>query len=296
MPVSSMTGFARTEGEQGDCSWACEIKSVNSKGLDVRFRLPSGFESLEQPLRDLIGKRFQRGSIGVNLAVTRRQSQERFRVNHELLDQILAVLPEIQRRLPDAVPPSADGLLAIRGVVESVEIEQPESERRAMEAALIAGTTACLESVARMRAEEGRRLSSVLGDHLGRIAEFCAQAEALAAAQPDSIRQRLMQQLAQMIEAAPALSADRLAQEVALLVAKADVREELDRLASHREAAARLLEEGGAVGRKFDFLCQEFIREVNTLCSKSADVDLTRRGLDLKAVVEQLREQVQNIE
>jgi uncharacterized protein (TIGR00255 family) len=296
VPVSSMTGFARTEGEQGDCTWACEIKSVNAKGLDVRFRLPSGFESLEQPLRDLIGKRFQRGSLSVNLAVTRRQSRERFRVNHDLLDQIVAVLPEIQSRLPGAVPPTADGLLAIRGVVESVEVEPPEAERVALETALVAGTVACLESVGRMRAEEGQRLTAVLGDHLGRIAELCAQAETLAATQPESLRRRLMDQLAEIVGAVPALSPDRLAQEVALLVAKADVREELDRLASHREAAARLLNEGGAVGRKFDFLCQEFIREVNTLCSKSADVDLTRRGLDLKAVVEQLREQVQNIE
>jgi uncharacterized protein (TIGR00255 family) len=296
VPVTSMTGFARTEGEHGTASWAVEIKSVNSKGLDVRTRLPFGYEGLEQQVRDLVGRRFQRGSVNVNVALTRRESREQFKVNQEVLDQILSVLPEIQRRLPGATPPSADGLLGVRGVIEMVEAKETEEQRKALESAMLKGITDCLDDVSVMRAAEGKRLAAVLSDQITRIDGLREQAETLASAQPAALRQRLLDQLADIAGQVPALSPERLAQEVVLLVAKADVREELDRLAAHVEAARKMLEESVAVGRKLDFLCQEFMRESNTLCSKSSDVELTRRGLDLKAVIEQFREQVQNIE
>ncbi len=296
MPVSSMTGFARTEGEQGGYSWVSEMKSVNSKGLDVRCRLPYGFDSLEPPIRDLVSKRFQRGSINVTVTLTRRQSLERFQINQAVLDQILAVIPDLQSRLPGVQPPSIDGLLAVKGVVETVQAEETEEERKGIERSLLAGTEACLAALVVMRADEGRRLTVVLTDHVARIEGLCDEAAELASTQPAALKRRLNEQLGEIMGTVPGLSEERLAQEVALLVAKADVREELDRLASHIEAARRLLSDGGAVGRKFDFLCQEFNREANTLCSKSADVELTRRGLDLKAAIEQMREQVQNIE
>jgi uncharacterized protein (TIGR00255 family) len=294
--VSSMTGFARAEGEQEGASWSCEIKSVNSKGLDIRCRLPFGFDGLEQPVRDAAAKRFQRGSLAINFSLTRRDSREEIRVNQEVLEKILAVLPEIQRRLPGATAPSAEALLGFRGVLETVEIKDDEAKRQALEGMLLAGIGTCVERLAEMRADEGRRLGTILGEQLDRIDDLRGQAETLAKKQPEIIRRKIDQQLAELLKGLPPLSEERLAQEVAMLAAKADIREELDRLSSHLAAARAMLAEGGAVGRKLDFLCQEFNRETNTLCSKSGDVEMTRIGLDLKAVIEQFREQVQNVE
>ena len=291
-----MTGFARAQGQAEACTWTWEIKSVNGKGLDVRCRLPYGFDGLEPVARERLAKRFRRGSIGLNLNVQRTRTDSGYRVNTDVLEQVLALLPEIEKRLPGAGPTRADGLLALRGVIEQVEDEPDEEARKALEAAMLANLDEALGSLAAMRAEEGRRLNDVLSGQLDGLAGLASDAGKLAALQPDAIRERLRTQVETLLEAASALPEERLLQEVAVLAAKADIREELDRLDAHIEAARELLGGDGAVGRKLDFLCQELNREANTLCSKSADVDLTRLGLDLKAAIEQFREQVQNIE
>ena len=291
-----MTGFARSQGRQGDGSWTWEIKSVNGRGLDLRCRMPAGLESLDVAIRERAAKRLRRGNLQVGLTVKRERGQGGYRVNRDVLDHLLSLLPEVRKRLPDVGAPSADGLLALRGVIEPAEDEEDEETRRAFEKALLAGFDAALADLATMREAEGGRLAGVLADQLTAITGLCEQAAALAATQPDAIRQRLREQVAALLDAAPELPEERLVQEAALLAAKADVREELDRLRAHLAAARELMAGDGAIGRKFDFLCQELNRETNTLCSKSADVALTGIGLDLKTAVEQLREQVQNIE
>jgi len=290
-----MTGFARADGHEDGVSWVWEIKSVNSKSLDLRFRLPPGFESLELPLRAGIAQRLKRGALSVTLGLTKSGGGGGLRLNREALAQVLAVAQELVAA-GKAAPPRADGLLALRGVLESGEEVEDESRRERRQAALLRSFDAALQGLAQMRAAEGERLIPVLETRLAEIAQLVATAEDSAAAQPEALKARLAEMVAELLGASPALPPDRLAQEAALLVAKSDVREELDRLSTHIVAAQELLAEGGAIGRRFDFLCQEFNREANTLCSKSADVALTRVGLALKAAIEQLREQVQNLE
>jgi uncharacterized protein (TIGR00255 family) len=291
-----MTGFGRAEGEAGGCAWVWELRSVNGKGLDIRCRLPAGFEGLEPGARERVASRIKRGNVSLTLTLNRTAEMGTVRINIAVLDQIFALLPEIQRRLPAALPPSVDRLLSLRGVIELVD-EAPAGEARAaLEAIILGGLERAVDALAAMRGQEGSRLVPVLRGHLARIAELCGQAEGLAATQPAAILERLRQQIADLGETVPPLPEERLAQEVALLAAKADAREEIDRLAAHVQAVARLLEGDGPVGRRLDFLCQEFNREANTLCSKAADVALTGIGVDLKVVIEQFREQVQNIE
>ncbi|HJO74489.1 MAG TPA: YicC/YloC family endoribonuclease [Rhodospirillales bacterium] len=296
MSLSSMTGFARAEGRKDANSWTWEIKSVNAKGLDVRSRLPSGFESLEKPLRDRAAKRLKRGNVSVALNLRRQEGVAGVRVNHAVLEELLAALPEIRKRVADAREPSLDGLLALRGVVEPVEEDLNDEAREALETEILNDFDTALEALAAMRDEEGVRLAETLQARLDDIAGLCAEAEKLAAMQPNALRARLKSQVRTLLEDIPAIPEERLAQEAVLLMSKADLREELDRLQAHQEAALELMNGTGAVGRKLDFLCQEFNREANTLCSKSQDIDLTRIGLELKAAIEQLREQVQNIE
>ncbi len=291
--VSSMTGFARSDGHDEGVSWVWEVKSVNSKSLDLRFRLPPGFESLELPLRAGIAQRLKRGAVSVMLGLVKTGGGGGLRVNRDALAQLVALAQELVAQ-GKASPPRADGLLALRGVLESGEEGEDEARRERRQAALLASFAAALQALAAMRAAEGERLIPVLETRLAEIAQLVATAEDSAAAQPQALKARLVETLAQLLDASPALPPDRLAQEAALLIAKGDIREELDRLSAHIVAAQELLAEGGAVGRRFDFLCQEFNREANTLCSKSADLALTRIGLALKAAIEQLREQVQN--
>ncbi|MCU0894808.1 MAG: YicC family protein [Rhodospirillales bacterium] len=297
MTLSSMTGFGRAEGQDENCAWAWELRSVNGKGLDVRCRLPAGFESLEQPARERTAAALKRGNVSLTLNVERTAQAGSVRVNTAVLEEILALLPQVEARLANPAPSSADRLLALRGVVEVAD-EMPAGEsRKALDAALLGGLERALASLAAMRGQEGARLAPVLAAHLEAIAHLCARAEALASTQPAMILERLRQQVAALGEAVPALPEERLAQELAMLALKADAREELDRLQAHVQAVSHLLAgEEGAVGRRLDFLCQEFNREANTLCSKSADVELTAVGVELKAVIEQFREQVQNIE
>ena len=296
MTISSMTGFARSEGQTDTSAWTWEVKSVNAKGLDLRFRIPPGFERLEPAIRNRAQERFRRGSVTLSLGVSWNNGNAGFRINREVLEELLAALPEIRKQFPDAGPPSLDGLLGLRGVIEQTAIELSDKDKEAMDAAILASLDAALDALAAMRGEEGGRLESSLVGMLDDIARLADEAETMAAVQPDAIHKRLKAQVQELLDASPALPGDRLAQEVALLASKADLREELDRLKAHQEAARDLVAGSGAVGRKLDFLCQEFNREANTLCSKSQDVDLTRIGLDLKAAIEQFREQVQNIE
>lgn len=296
MRIASMTGFARAEGQTDPCSWVWEAKSVNARGLEVRCRLPQGWESLEPALRRDVAGALRRGSVFVVLQVVWTGGSQSVRINEGVLEQLLALVPRIEARLGDCRPSSAEGLLSLRGVVETVDPMPTGDAREALEAVLLAGLQQVLARLADVRRAEGERLVDILRGHLQRLGELSERARALAVLQPDAIFARLTQQIAQVQADVPALPAERLAQEVALLAGKADLREELDRLQAHCQAADALLAGNGPVGRQLDFLCQELNREANTLCSKSADIELTRIGLDLKAVVEQFREQVQNVE
>ena len=293
MGIASMTGFARSEGDVLGISWVWEIKSVNGKSLDLRVRLGPGFDSLEPQLRALLTQRFRRGNVSANHGVT-RTAPAAVRVNRETLAQLVGLMKELAGEI-EAAPPRIDGLLALRGVVETVEDEADAvlEERRQ---AVLASWANALEKLADARAEEGARLATVLRTQLVDMTRLVEAAAACAAAQPAAIRDRLQTMLANLADLVPGMPEERVAQEMALLVARSDIREELERLRAHLGQAADLLQQEEAVGRRLDFLCQELNREANTLCSKSADIELTRIGLSLKAAVEQFREQVQNIE
>jgi uncharacterized protein (TIGR00255 family) len=295
MSVASMTGFARSEGHADGLGWVWEIKSVNSKSLDLRCRLPAGYDVLEPKLRAALANRLKRGAINVSLTVTKSANSVPLRVNRAALAEIMVLAKELAQET-GAAPPRIDGLLALKGVLESGDevADTPADEQR--QAAMQRDFDAALEALAAMRQAEGKRLVPVLEARLAEITALAGAAERTAAAQPAAAKARLKEQVAALLEAVPALPEERLTQEAALIVARGDVREELDRLAAHVDATRGLLKEGGAIGRRLDFLCQEFNREANTLASKSPDLELTRIALGLKAAIEQLREQVQNIE
>lgn len=296
MAISSMTGFARTEGHAIDRCWTWEVRSVNGRGLEIRSRLPTGYEGLEIPVRERVARRFKRGNLWLTLTVGRGEGQSSVRINTEVLERVLAMVPKIQNRLVDFRPASAEGLLALRGVLEPVEDTLSEDDRAAFERAVLHNLDWALDSLDQMRQQEGERLMVSLRDSIDRIADLCRKAETCSASQPAAIFQRLKDQLASLGDITPPMSEERLVQEAALIASRSDTREEIDRLKAHTEAARTLLSGEGPAGRRLDFLCQEFNREANTLCAKSSDVTLTRIGLDLKATIDQLREQVQNIE
>jgi len=291
--MASMTGFARAEGDELGISWVWELKSVNGKSLDLRIRLAPGFDALESALRAVLAQRFRRGNISAALAVT-RTGPAALRVNRDALAQLVSLMNELAGEI-NAAPPRLDGLLALRGIVETVEDDE-EAVIESRRSAVFGSWETALDRLAAARAEEGARLALLLRDQLEEMAAFVRAAAACAAAQPEAIRERLNKMLASLTDLVPGLPEERVAQEMALLVTRSDVREELGRLHAHIEQARDLLQQGEAVGRRLDFLCQELNREANTLCSKSADIELTRIGLSLKAAVEQFREQVQNIE
>ncbi|MCS0493624.1 YicC/YloC family endoribonuclease [Ancylobacter mangrovi] len=295
MALASMTGFARTQGTAGAWGWAWELKSVNGKGLDVRLRLPGGWEALEPVLKPIAARALSRGNVSANLSMTRAEAAVSVRVNEDVLRTIATSLRRVAADL-DAPPIRVEGLLGIKGVMEVAEAEESPQERRVAEAAVIAGFEQALGELAAMRAQEGAALGLVLNERLDGIAALTAQAEANPARQPEAIRARLAEQIRALMDTGANFDPDRLHQEALMLATKVDVREELDRLVAHVAAARAMLAEGGAVGRKLDFLAQEFNRETNTLCSKANDVSLTAIGLELKGLVEQFREQVQNIE
>jgi uncharacterized protein (TIGR00255 family) len=295
MALSSMTGFARGHGTSGSYAWAWEIKSVNGKGLDLRLRLPPGWDAIEAPVRSSAAEKFARGSLQANLVVDRIGAEPSVRVNPAALDAVLAAVRELSGRI-NAAPPSLDGLLALKGVMEVGDAGEQEDEKRAAEAAAVAGFAEALGALTAMRRQEGLALSRVLAARLEEIAALAQRAEVAPGRRPEAIRKRLAEQVAALLDQSGRFDADRLHQEAILIAAKSDVREELDRLAAHVEQARRLLAQGGPVGRRLDFLAQELNREANTLCAKAADLELTNIGLELKAAVEQFREQVQNVE
>ncbi|MGP9820645.1 YicC/YloC family endoribonuclease [Salinarimonas sp. NSM] len=294
MAIASMTGFAREAGTTGAAAWALEAKSVNGRGLDVRPRTPPGFDAIGEEARRVLSQALTRGQVQLSLTLQRAAGAAKVRVNREVLQGLLDALADV--RVPDGIAPaSLDGLLAVRGVIELDEDEAAPSPE-ALETDLRAALPRLAEALAAARREEGAALEAVIEGHLATIADLVAQAEAHPGRSTEAIRARLSSQVAALVEAHVGLDAARLHQEAALIATRADIREELDRLAAHVAQARSLLAEGGAVGRRLDFLAQEFGREANTLCAKANDVELSRIGLALKHVVDQLREQVQNVE
>jgi len=295
--LASMTGFARTNGALGGMSWIWELRSVNGRGLDLRFRLPPGHDGLELELREAAQRQLRRGNVTATLTV-RREESAHLAVDLTALDQALALALALQARIPGAEPPRAEALLALPGVMRqgggAEEADEPRMQAEA--ACLQGGFAAVLDQLVAARQAEGARLADVLVAQLDQVAALHASAVEAAAGQPAAQRARLLENLRALLREAPSLPEERIAQEIALLAARSDVREELDRLASHIDAARALLLEGANVGRRLDFLIQEFNREANTLCSKSASPSLTTIGLRLKASIEQMREQVANIE
>ena len=295
MALSSMTGFARADGAHDSYRWAWELKSVNAKGLEIRLRLPPGWDAVEVPVRARAAEVLTRGTVYATLTASREGAAPVVRVNEPVLAAVLSALRDVAGRI-DAEPASLDGILGFKGVVEVIDAVESEDERRAAEAAFVAGFAQAAGSLAEMRRHEGAALGAVLVQRLDEITALTARAEAAPGRKPEAIRERLREQIASLLDSSDRFDADRLHQEGILIAAKVDVREELDRLAAHVAQGRRLLSQGGAVGRRLDFLAQELNREANTLCSKSNDVELTNIGLELKSVVEQFREQVQNLE
>jgi uncharacterized protein (TIGR00255 family) len=295
MTLKSMTGFARADGVHGDTSWFWEVRSVNGRSLDLRLRLPSGLERLEADTRSLCQEKLARGNCTISLAVKRETGLMEIRLNEAALTQALAVA-ERARGLSDLKAARLDTLLAMRGVVETAEPQESEEEQAALAHALLAGLAAALNQLVRARAAEGERLQRVIDKQLGTIEELVGRATTAVARQPEMLAARLKEQIARLSETGVSLEPERLHQEALLLAAKADIQEELDRLRAHVAAANELIASGEPAGRKLEFLAQEFNREANTICSKASDIEISRTGLELKSVIDQLREQVQNIE
>lgn len=295
MVLSSMTGFARSHGTSGPYSFEWELKSVNAKGLDFRMRLPPGWDDVEPVARKRATEALSRGTVYANLTVKRTGTASAVRVNEEVLASILSVASDLSKKT-GAAPPSVDGLLAVKGVIEVAEPESDEAELAAAKAAIATGFEQALKSLVDMRRREGTSLKDILSQRIDEIERLAAKAEAAPGRKPEAIRARLAEQIATLLEASDRFDSERLNQEALMMATKADIREELDRIGSHVAQARELLGKGGAIGRRLDFLAQEFNREVNTCCSKSNDLELTNTGLEMKNVVEQFREQVQNLE
>jgi uncharacterized protein (TIGR00255 family) len=295
MALSSMTGFARSHGASGPYTFEWELKSVNAKGFDLRLRLPPGWDELEALAKKRAGEMLSRGTVYANLNVKRANAASIVRINEDVLSSIVRVAGELAGRI-DAVAPSIDGLLAIKGVIEVVEPESNEEEDKAAKAAAAASFEQALGELVQMRRREGATLGQILGQRMDEIERLAKKAEAAPGRKPEAIRARLAEQVAALLEASDRFDSDRLNQEALMIAAKADIREELDRIASHISQVREMIGKGGPVGRRLDFLAQEFNREVNTCCSKSNDLELTNTGLEMKNVVEQFREQVQNLE
>lgn len=295
MTLNSMTGFARQDGGAGSLTWTLELRSVNGRGLDVRYRLPPGFDAIERAGREMIKRHFQRGQMNLTLNVSSARAQTGVVLNQSVLDLYITA----SQRLVEAghaLTPGADGLLGLRGVID-VAGDDASNLDEAAEAALIADLGLLFEGLAASRRAEGAALEAILTAQLASMEGLLTLAEAQAVAQVEAIRERFSRRMAELMAEASGMDLqERVLQEAAVLAAKADVREELDRLRSHIDQARRLMASESAPGRKLDFLAQEFMREANTLCSKSALTELTRTGLELKAVIDQFREQTQNVE
>ena len=292
--ISSMTGFARASGSDGGAGWSWEVKSVNGRALDIRSRLPQGMERLDPAVRTAVSARLRRGNVTVGLRLSQAPEAAALRVNRAWLDELIALAAEYRGR-DDIAPPRLDGMLALRGVIETAA-SSDEAEAAQDDGAMLETLDVALAELVRERQAEGAALAAALTERIEEIAALTRQAEALAPSRQEALGDRLREQVAALVGAGSPASEDRLATELALLAVKIDVTEEVDRLKSHCAAAARHLQEEGAVGRKLDFLAQEFNREANTLCSKASDSALTEVGLALKAAIDQFREQAQNVE
>jgi uncharacterized protein (TIGR00255 family) len=293
-PISSMTGFARLDGAHEQWRWVWEMKSVNGRGLEIRVRMPQGFDDVEPELRGLTRARLNRGSVNINLTLQSESTDARYRINQVALDDVLSMIKQISADIK-CDSPRAEAILALRGVMEPADDVQSEAARKGLIKALLASFKKAVDGLVAARASEGAAMGAVLSGLFDEVERLTNAAAALGAAAPEALRAKLHAQIGELLSGAQ-IPEDRLAQEAALLAVKADIREELDRLHSHIAAGRALLGERGPVGRQLDFLTQEFNREANTLCSKAPDMALKRIGLDLKKTIDQLREQVQNIE
>lgn len=295
MSLASMTGFADCTGAQGTLRWRWEAKSVNGRSLDLRLRTPPGHDGLEAPARRLASERFQRGAFQISLTVETDAAARGLAIDAAALASAVKIAREVAAETGLA-PARVDGLLALKGVIVADEgAVLDEHGRAARDAAILESLSHAFDKLAKARLTEGAKLAALLSAQVNEVERLVAEASNLATAQPQALKARLAAQISELL-AGGTVPEERLAQEVALLATKADVREELDRLTAHVQDARALLKEGKGVGRKLDFLAQEFNREANTLCSKSADIALTRTGLALKAVIDQFREQAQNVE
>jgi uncharacterized protein (TIGR00255 family) len=295
MTLASMTGFARASGSRGAWRWTVELKCVNAKGLDLRLRVPSAFDRIEAEGRARLSKILARGTCFASIDAKREGSTSRVQIDTILLEQIAGAARAAAEKF-GLEPPTLDGLLGVRGIVEVVEAADDEVEIAAVAAAVLATLDEAATALVVSRRSEGSAIGAVLSQRLDEISGLTEAADQNPARKPEAVKTRLAQAIADLMGSGRGLDEARLYQEAILLAGKADIREELDRLKAHVAAARALIAEGGPVGRRLDFLAQEFGREANTLCAKSNDVSLTRQGLELRAQIEQLREQVQNIE
>lgn len=298
--IHSMTGFARSEGRAESPTpmmWSWEIRSVNNKGLDLRIRLPVGFDSLDGAVRQAVGEHVTRGSIAVTLSATADHDASGVHINVALLDRLVALVAEKSKTLPPGIAPARfDGLMAIKGVIDTQQPMLAPEQTAARDRALLEGLRVALSDLNRARRQEGERLTVVIAGQISSVSTLVTQAGSVGATQPEAIKAKMIKQIADLTASGAPVAPDRLAQEIALIAVKGDIREEIDRLISHVTQARDMVAAGGPCGRRLDFLSQELNREANTLCSKSPDVVLTRIGLDLKVVIDQFREQIQNIE
>lgn len=295
MAIQSMTGFARSQVTHADGQFTWEIRSVNGKGLDHRLRLPPGFDHIEQPARKRLGAAFSRGNMQVTLSTANNAHRMEAVVNEQALEAVIVLLKRLEGRI-DAKKPSLDGILNIRGIVELREPDLADDDKTARDAVILTALDEAIGALTVMRVREGSELVGVLSSQIDRISELVQAVEESPARSPEVIRARLIEQIEALIGTHQALDMDRVHMEAAILATKADLREEIDRLKTHVGAARELLKGQGPVGRKLDFLAQEFNRENNTICSKSNAGAVTAIGLDMKVLIDQFREQIQNLE
>jgi uncharacterized protein (TIGR00255 family) len=295
MALASMTGFGRADGSLGAASWHWEIRSVNGRGLDLRLKLPAGTETLEIRARERLQKLLVRGSVTATLALRRQTSDVEIRLNERVLSDVVRIAERV-RALTGGEALRPEALLAIKGVLDVVEVIETEEEAGRCAEAILASLDAAIGALLGMRKDEGARLAAVITDHVGGLERLVEDIACAPGRRADAVSHKIKEAVARIQEAGPSIDPTRLYQEAVLIATRADVEEELNRLRGHAAAVRELIAGGGAVGRKLDFLAQELYREANTLCSKSSDAEVTRLGLSLKSIVDQLREQVQNIE
>lgn len=295
MAITSMTGFGRAEGSGDGLLWAWEARSVNGRGLDIRLRLPPGNDAVEPAVREAAGKKVVRGNVSATLTIDRQTGSGSVRVNETVLADVLRCADRVAE-ISGGSRPDTSALLSIKGVLEQLDISESAEARAARERMLIAGFETALGRLIDSRRSEGARLDAIIREQVAQIERLTADVRASPSRSIEAIRGRVQEQIARLLEADNGFDPDRLHQEAIIVATRADVEEELARLDAHVAAARDILAEPGAVGRKLDFLAQEFNREANTLCSKANTVDVTRLGLSLKTIIDQLREQVQNVE